>query len=82
MIDAVERRSQVRVQRPHALGHRAFARVVDGRDRVVAAAARPEPVRSGLEPGLPLGLQRVLDPVLMTPVHDHGDSERPQLRTV
>jgi len=82
MIDAVERRGQVRVQRPHAPGHRALARVEDGRDRVVAAAARPEPIRSGLEPGLPLGLQRVLDPVLMTPVHDHGNSERPQFRTV
>ena len=59
MIDAVERRGQVRVQRPHAPGRRAFARVVDRRDRVLAATARPEPIRSGLEPGLPLRLQRV-----------------------
>ena len=82
MIDAVERRGQVGIQRPHAAGHRALAHVVDRRDRVMAATARPEPIRSGLEPGLPLGLQRVLDPVLVTPIQDHWNSERPQLRTV
>jgi hypothetical protein len=82
MIDGVERRGQVSVQRPGALGHRALAHAVDRLDRVMAAAARPEPIRSGLEPGLPPGLQRVLDPVLMTPVQDHGNPERPQLRTV
>ena len=32
-----------------------------------------EPVGSGLEPGLPLGLQRVPDPSLMASVQDHGD---------
>ena len=30
----------------------------------MAAAARPEPVRAGFEPGLPLRLQRVTDPLL------------------
>ncbi len=82
MIDLVERARQVRVQRPHAPGHRALARVEDRRDRVVAAAPRPEPIGSGLEPGLPLGFQRVLDPVLMTPVHDHRNAERAEFRTV
>jgi hypothetical protein len=37
----------------------------------MAASARPEPVRSGLEPGFPLGLQRVADPLLVAAVHDH-----------
>jgi hypothetical protein len=41
MIDAVERRGQVGIERPHAAGHRAFAHVVDRCDRVLAAAARP-----------------------------------------
>src|SRR6266702_2231245 len=75
VVDSVERRSQIRVQRPRALGHRAFAHLVDRLDRVVAASARPEPVRSGLEPGLPLGFQRAADPVLVTAVHDHWDGD-------
>ena len=82
MINFVERRGQVGVQRPHAPGHRAFAHVVDRRDRVLAAAARPEPIRSGLEPGLPLWLQRVTDPLLVAAVHQHGNAERAELRTV
>src|SRR5258707_13315744 len=73
MPDPVERARQVRVQRPHAPGQGALARVEYGRDRVVAAPSRPEPVGSGLEPGLPLGLQRVPDPCLMTTVHYHRD---------
>ncbi len=44
--------------------------------RVVAAAARPEPIRSGLKLGLPLGLQRITYPCLMTPVRDYRNSER------
>jgi hypothetical protein len=82
MPDLVERARQVRVQRPHAPGAWALARVVDRRDRVVAAPARPEPVGSGLEPGLPLGLQRITDPRLMTAVHDHRNAERAEFRTV
>ena len=82
MIDFVERRGQVGVQRPHALGHRALAHVVDRRDRVLAAAARPEPVRPGFEPGLPLRFQRVTDPLLVTAVHQHGNPERAKLRAV
>ena len=46
----------------------------------MAAAARPEPVGAGLEPGLPLGFQRVPDPCLVAAVHDHGNPERAQLR--
>ena len=40
----------------------ALQRAVDGLDRVVTAAAGPEPVRPRLEPRLPLGLQRVARP--------------------
>jgi site-specific DNA recombinase len=82
MVDAVERRGQVGIQRPHAPGHRALAHVADRRDRVLAATARPEPIRPGLEPGLPLRLQRVTDPLLVAAVHQHGNPERAKLRTV
>ena len=82
MVDAVERRGQVRIQHPGAHRPGAFAHVVDRRDRILAAPARPEPIRAGLEPGLPLRLQRVADPRLMTPVHDHRNAERAELRTV
>ena len=54
MIDAVERRGQVRVQCPHPLGHGTFAGVADHRDRVLAAAARPEPIRALPPIGTPL----------------------------
>ena len=82
VINPVERRRQVGVQRPHPLGHRDLAHVVDRRDRVVAAAARPEPIRARLEPGLPLRFQRVTDPLLVTAVHQRGNSERAELRTI
>ena len=75
MVDFVERRGQVRVQRPHPLGPRAFAHVVDRCDRVVAAAARPEPIGAGLEPGFPLGFQRVTDPLLVAAVGERGDGD-------
>src|SRR5579859_4055387 len=82
MINAVECRGQVRIQRPYPLGHPAFAGHVDRLGGVLAAAARPEPVGSGLEPGLPLGFQRVTDSALVTAVRNHGNTERPQLRAV
>ena len=82
MADFVERRCQVGVQRPCALGHRAFAHVVNRADRVLAAAARPEPVRPGFEPGLPLRFQRVTDPLLVAAVHQHGNPERAKFCTV
>ena len=43
----------------------------------MAAAARPEPVRSGLEPGLPLGFQRITYPRLVASVQQNRNSERP-----
>src|SRR6266498_4768849 len=61
VIDSVERRFQARVQDPQPFGGLAAQRVEDGLDRVLAATSRPEPVGSGLEPGLPLGLQRIAD---------------------
>ena len=82
MVDLVERARQVRVQSPHPPGPRAAADVEDGLDRVMTAAARPEPIRARFEPGLPLGFQRVTDPSLVTAIRDHGNTERPQLRTV
>ena len=82
VIDLVERRGQIGVQRPHPLGPRAFAGVVDRADRVVAATSRTEPVGAGFEPGLPLRFQRGADPALVAAVRDHRNPERPQLRTV
>jgi len=64
MVDLVERRRQVSIENPCPLGARPLADGIDRLDRVMAAAARPEPVTTGLEPGLPLGLQRVADPWL------------------
>ena len=79
MVDLVECRRQVGVKNPPAPGP---ADGVDHLDRVMATAARPEPVRSGREPGLPLGLQRVAAARLVAAVHQHGNSERPQLRRI
>ena len=59
MVDPVERRRQVRVEYPPPGRVGALADLVDGLDRVMAATAGPEPVGPRLEPGLPLGLQRV-----------------------
>ena len=67
VADLVECGCQVRVQYPYPPGFPAQG-IEQRLDRVMAAAARPEPIRSGLEPGLPLGLQRILHPGLMAPV--------------
>src|SRR6185437_4904212 len=75
VADLVECRRQVRVEDPCPL-RVALERVIERLGRVLAAASRPEPVRSGLEPGLPLRLQRILDPRLMAPVQKHGYPER------
>ena len=75
MINAVERGGQVGVQRPHALAGHPSCGHEDGLHRVLAGAARPEPIRPGLEPGLPLGLQRPRRQGLQRPVGDHGDTE-------
>jgi hypothetical protein len=58
---------QVCVEEPLAFDVLAVQRPVDRLDRIMAATARPEPIRSGLEPGLPLGLQRVLHPTSSGP---------------
>ena len=76
MGDQVERRCQVRVQRPQPPRALALGGHVDGLDRVLAAAARPESVGLRLEPRLPLGLQRVHDPCLVHAVEDHRNPER------
>lgn len=75
MIDPVERRRQVGVYDPHPFAL-AFQRGEQRGDRIGAATARPEPIRSGLEPGLPLRFQRVPDPCLVAAVGEHGNAER------
>jgi site-specific DNA recombinase len=72
VADAVERARQVSVKNPHPAAVAAQGAEQEP-DRVVAGPARPEPVRPGLEAGLPLGFQRIADPGLMAPVHDHRD---------
>src|SRR5258707_9457887 len=72
VADLVDRARQVRVKNPHPRGLPAQG-LEQRLDRIMAAAARPEPIRPGLEPGLPLGLQRVAHPALMAAVGEHGD---------
>src|SRR5437016_13350599 len=81
VVDGVERTRQVGVKNPYPFGT-AAQDVEQVLDRVVAAATRPKPVAAGLEPGLPLGLQRLPDPRLMAPVQDHWNAERPLLDLV
>jgi site-specific DNA recombinase len=75
VLNSVERRRQVGIHDPHALAP-AFQRGEQRCNRVGAAASRPEPVRAGLEPGLPLRLQRVPDPCLVAAVGQRGNTER------
>jgi site-specific DNA recombinase len=75
VIELVERGGQVGVQRPHTLAGLTACGHEDSLHRVLAAAARPEPIRPGLEPGLPLGFQRGRRQGLKRPVGDHGNSE-------
>src|SRR5258707_1889818 len=74
VADLVERACQVRVKNPHPRGLPAQG-LEQRLDRVVAAAARPEPIRPGLEPGLHLGFQVFAHPALMAGVGEQGDSE-------
>ena len=76
MVEPVECRRQVGVEHPQTLRVGAARRRVDGHDRVVAATTRPKAVGLRLEPGLPLGLQRVDRQGLQRPVGDHGNPER------
>ena len=75
MADFVERRRQVGVYDPHPLAV-ALQRGEQRGNRIGAATARPEPIRSGLKPGLPLGLQCMAHPCLVAAVVEHGDAER------
>jgi site-specific DNA recombinase len=75
VIDTVERRCQVCVEDPHPLGPRALGGGVDRLDRIVAAAAGPEPVGSRLEPCLPLRLQCINRDRLQSAVSDHRNPE-------
>jgi hypothetical protein len=78
VADPVKRRRQVRVQNPGPArggASAALARLEDGRDRVMAAAAGPEPIRPRLEPRFPLGFQRVSDPALVAAVRDDWDGD-------
>ena len=71
VADEVERGRQICVQHPPAFRVWALGRLVDRRDRVMAATAGPKSVGPRLEPCLPLGLQRVHDPSLMGSVEKH-----------
>jgi hypothetical protein len=76
MVDPVECRGQVRVQYPPALGVFPAAHDVDYCDRVLAASARPKPIGSGREPGLPLRFQCVTTARLVDAVGYRRNSER------
>lgn len=76
VIDAVERRCQIRVEHPHPLGPWALASGVDRLDRVMTATAGPEPVGPCLEPCLPLRFQCVEHDRLQRTVGDHWNPER------
>src|SRR5208337_5321959 len=67
VADLVERACQVSVKNPHPLRFPAQG-IKQGFYRIMAAAARPEPIRSGFEPSLPFGFQRIPYPCLMAPV--------------
>jgi DNA invertase Pin-like site-specific DNA recombinase len=75
VADLVERRCQVGVKNPHPFGFTVQG-IEQGFYRVVTAAARPEPIRSGLKPSLPFGFQRIAHPCLMTPIRNNRNSER------
>jgi hypothetical protein len=76
VVDRVEGPGQIRVQDPSTLAAIAAQRLEDDLDRVMAAPTRPKPVGSRLEPGLPLGLQRVLHARLLRAIGDHWYPER------
>jgi hypothetical protein len=79
VVDPVERCCQVRVQDPRPLRVLALGDGEDRLDRVMTAPTGPETVAPRLEPGLPLGLQRIQHHGLRRPVGDHRDTERAPL---
>src|SRR5260370_32430428 len=67
VADLVERARQITVKNPPPPGFPAQG--LEHRfHRVVAAAARPEPIPSGLRTRLPLALPRIPHPCLLTPI--------------
>jgi hypothetical protein len=75
VIDLVERGSQVCIKYPQASTLRAACGYEDCLHRVLTTASRSEPIRSGFEPGLPLGFQRVDRQGLKRSVGDHRNPE-------
>ena len=75
MVDPVECGFQIGVKNPLPLRVLPGESQVDHLDRVMTSATRPEPVLLGVQPGLPLRFQRVADPLLLSPVSDHGNTE-------
>src|ERR1019366_4252784 len=81
VADLVECARQISVKNPRPPGFPVQG-VEQGFYRVVTAAARPEPIRSGLEPGLPLGLQRITYPALVAAIRENRNSERPHFSLI
>lgn len=76
MVDSVERRRQVCVERPPSARVLPAGGVENGFDRVVAAAARPKSIGPWLEPCFPLGLKCPNRNRLKCAVSDHRNPER------
>ena len=81
MADLVERGGQVSIQNPYPRGL-SLKGGEQGFYRVVAAAARPEPIGPGLKPRLPLGLQCAFHPCLMAAVDQQRYPEGPHFGLV
>ena len=78
VVDAVERRRQVRVQDPLTVRVFPVHRLVDRPDRVVTATAGPESVGlRGSNRASHSGSNALSDPGLEHPVDDHGNPEWP-----
>jgi len=78
VVDVVERALDVGVHDPTPPALRAGQRL-DLSDGVVGSSPGSEAETRGLEPGLPLWLQRVLHPGLHDPVEDGRDAQRAEL---
>jgi hypothetical protein len=76
VIDPVERRFQVCVERPLPAWVAALAGPKDGLDRIMATTARPKPVRLRLKPRLPLRFQRSQDNRLERSVSQNRNAQR------
>src|SRR5260370_38835319 len=76
VTDLVECAGQIGIQNPGPRGL-SLKGGKQGFYRVVAAAARPEPIRTGLKTGLPLGPQRIFHPCVMAAVNQQRDPNSP-----